>query len=137
MIVRWPGQVPAGRVSDQVWYFADFLPTVAELARARFTHRVDGISFAPAILGRDRRQKAHPYLYWEFYERPTAQAVRMGDWKGVALPFGGAIELYNLKEDPGEQRNVAGRHPEVVARIRAAMKEAHTPSPLWQLPAAR
>jgi arylsulfatase A-like enzyme len=136
MIVRWPGRVPAGAVSRQVWSFADFLPTAAELAGAKLAHRIDGISFLPAILGKNREQKQHAYLYWEFYERPSAQAVRMGDWKGVAIPFGGPLELYNLKDDPGEQHNIAERHPEIVAKIRATMKEAHTPSPLWQLPPA-
>jgi arylsulfatase A-like enzyme len=134
MIVRWPGRVPVGKVSDQVWYFADFLPTAAELAGMKVKHAIDGISFLPAILGNKKKQKPHEYLYWEFYEKPTAQAVRMGNWKGVAIPFGGEVELYDLENDPGEQHNVAAQHPAIATKIRSIMKKAHMPSPLWKLP---
>jgi len=44
-----------------------------------------------------------------------------------------AIELYNLKDDPGEQNNVASEHPEVVAKLRRIMKEQHSPSELFPL----
>lgn len=143
MIVRWPGKAPAGSVSHHVGSFADFLPTGVEAAGLKARRppagkpapRWDGISFLPAILGRTDRQKKHDFLYWEFYERGSAQAVRMGDWKGVCRPFWGEVELYDLKRDLGETHDVAARHPEVVARIRAAMKEAHVPSPLWKVPA--
>ena len=50
MIVRWPGRVQAGRVSDQIWAFWDFLPTAAELAGAKPPADIDGISMVPAIL---------------------------------------------------------------------------------------
>jgi arylsulfatase A-like enzyme len=133
MIVRWPGTAPAGRVSDHIGSFADFLPTAAELAGLRSPENTDGISFLPAIRGQTREQKQHEYLYWEFYERGSAQAVRMGDWKGVCKPFWGEVELYNLKEDLGETDNRSARHPEIVSRIRAAMKEAHIPTPLWKV----
>ncbi len=131
MIVRWPGKAPAGAVSHHVGYFTDFLPTAAELAGVKSPDGIDGISFLPAILG--QAQKQHEYLYWEFYESGTAQAVRMGDWKGICKPFGGPMELYHLKDDPGEQHNLADHHPEIVARIRQAMEKAHTPSLLWKV----
>ncbi len=134
MIVRWPGRTPPGRVSAHVGYFGDIMPTLAEIAGASIPANLDGISFLPSVLGERDRQKTHDYLYWEFYERGSAQAVRMGNWKGVCKPFGGEIELYDLRTDIGERENVAGLHPDVVAKIRAAMKEAHVPSPLWKLP---
>ena len=77
---------------------------------------------------------SHEYLYWEFYERGSARAVRMGKWKGVARPFHGEIELYDLEKDIGEEKNVATDHPDVVERIRKAMEEAHVKSDLWKLP---
>lgn len=135
MIVRWPGKAPAGRVSDHVGYFGDFMATAAELAGVEPAREVDSISFLPAILGQRERQREHEYLYWEFYERGSAQAVRLGNWKGVRKPMlSGQMELYNLAEDPGEQHNVATQHPEIVRRIEARMQEAHVPSPLWQVP---
>jgi arylsulfatase A-like enzyme len=136
LIVRWPSRAPSGRVSGQVGYFADFMPTAAQLAGTAVPANLDGISLLPAILGNDAGQKEHDYLYWEFYESGTAQAVRMGDWKGVCKPFGGEIELYNLKDDVGETKNLAGGNPAIVGKIRTAMREAHVPSSLWKVPAS-
>ncbi len=57
----------------------------------------------------------------------------MGRWKGVRFPMlTGEIELYDLAADPGETTNVAGRHPEIVGRIRSAMAESHRPDPNWK-----
>jgi arylsulfatase A-like enzyme len=135
-LVRWPGHVRAGAVSDQVWSFADFLPTAAELAGAKAPSSIDGVSVAPTLLGQPQKQKPHDALYWEFYERGSAQAVRLDDWKGIARPFGGTIELYDLKADVGETQNIADQHPEIVKRIRKAMDKAHVPSSHWKLPQA-
>jgi arylsulfatase A-like enzyme len=58
----------------------------------------------------------------------------MGQWKAVRLPaFTGELELYDLTQDVGETRNVADEHPDVVAKALAAMQQAHTPSPRWQV----
>jgi hypothetical protein len=77
-------------------------------------------------------------LYWEFYEKSAGQAVRMGNWKGVLRPFGSQnVELYDLSRDPEERRDVAAGHPDVVASIIAAAREAHVPSPLWKVPVER
>jgi arylsulfatase A-like enzyme len=125
-IAHWPGSVKAGAVSDQVWAFWDFLPTACELAGVAAPSGTDGISMAPALLGRP--QKSHEYLYWEFHERAFDQGVRTGDWKGVRKGRRGPIELYDLKADLGETNNIAARHPEVVARIAKIMEEARTES---------
>ena len=127
MIVRWPGRVKAGSVSDQAWAFWDFLPTAAEIAGARPPAGIDGLSMLPAIEGRP--QTGHEYLYWEFHEGGFAQAVRMGDWKGVRRGLGGATELYNLRDDLGETKNVAADHPDVVKRIEEIFRTAHVDSP--------
>ena len=62
----------------------------------------------------------------------------MGDWKGirqnVAKNPNGPIELYYLKNDIGEQNNVANQHRNIVARIEDIMKSARTPSKHWPLP---
>jgi hypothetical protein len=50
------------------------------------------------------------------------------NWKGVRLDVGQPIELYNLQEDLGETNNAAAKHAEIVARINALMKSAHTDS---------
>jgi uncharacterized sulfatase len=134
MIVRWPGRTPAGTTTDHPGYFGDFLVTAAELSGAATPPDHDGISLLPTLTGRDAQQAAHPYLYWEFYERGSAQAVRVDHWKGVRQPmFTGEIELYDLDADLGEEQNVAPEHPDVVARVREIMDEAHRPSPMWRV----
>jgi arylsulfatase A-like enzyme len=132
MIVRWPGRVPAAAVSDQVWYFPDFLPTAAEIAGAKTPAGLDGLSILPTLLGQEQVRQ-HEFLYWEFHEGGSKQAVRMGDWKGVRLEPGAPLELYDLKTDLGETNNVAARHPEVVAKIETYLKTVRTESERWPL----
>ena len=134
LLVRWPGKIRAGSTADFIGSFADVLPTLADLAGTKGPQATDGVSFVDTLMGNGRRQKRHEYLYWEFYEGRSARAVRMGDWKAVVKPFHGTkVELYHLGKDLGEKTNVAADHPDVVARARAAIKDAHRPSPLWKV----
>lgn len=134
-LVRWPARIRPGQVSDQVVAFWDLLPTLAEAAGLRPPAGIDGISLLPAWLGQ-AQPRGHEYLYWEFHERGFQQAVRTGDWKAVRLGPDQPIELYNLKEDPGERRNVAAQHPDVVERIRRILAQARTESPDFPVRAA-
>ncbi len=127
MLARWPGHIPAGRVSDQPWAFWDILPTFADLAGVPWPDNIDGRSFKNALLGRP--QKPHEYLYWEFHERGFDQAVRMGRWKAVKRGLHGKIELYDLSSDIGEQNDLAARYPAVVRQIEQIMRTARTDSP--------
>lgn len=129
MIAKWPGTVPAGRTSDQVWAHWDIFPTLAELAGAKVPAGLDGISMARALRGRP--QPAHDFLYWEFHERGFQQAVRMGAWKAVRLRKDGPMELYNLDRDPAERQDVAATNPGIVKRIEAYLAMARTDSPQW------
>jgi len=80
------------------------------------------------------RSRKHDFLYWEFYERGSAQAVRMGKWKGIRKPmFSGPVELYDLALDPGEKYNVARGHRDVVKEIEAIMARAHAQHPNWRV----
>jgi arylsulfatase len=139
LVARWPGKIAPGSVTDHVAAFWDVLPTLAELADAKPADQIDGISFAPTLLGRGN-QRPHDYLYWEFPSYGGQQAVRKGDWKAVRQdmlrrnnPDPLAIELYNLASDLGESQNVAADHPEVVDQMRTIMREARTPSELFPL----
>jgi arylsulfatase A len=129
MIVRWPGRVPAGRVSDHVWAHWDVLPTAADMAGAAAPKEIDGLSMLPAVVG--KTAKAHDFLYWEFFERGFDQAVRMGDWKAVRHGADKPIELYNLATDRNEEHDVAPKHPDVVKKIGDYLKTARTPSEIW------
>jgi len=130
MLVRWPGRITPGAVSDQVWAFWDFLPTAADIAGADPPAGIDGLSMLPAILGREQRQQ-HEFLYWEFRTGGFQQAVRWGDWKGIRHGTQQPLELYNLKDDLSEKHDVAKDHPEVVRKIEAFMAGARSPSKHW------
>jgi arylsulfatase A-like enzyme len=127
MIVRWPGKVKPGAVSDQVWAFWDFLPTAAHLAEVQPPEGLDGISMAPTLLGRGE-QKQHRFLYWEFHERGSQFAVRMGKWKAIRLALHAPLKLYDLSTDLHEDHNVSADNPEVVARIEDYLKTARSES---------
>jgi uncharacterized sulfatase len=133
LIAWWPGTVPAGRVSDHIAYFGDFMATAADLAGASVPEGGDSLSFVPEIKGQSDRQARHDHLYWEFYERGGIQAVRRGDWKAVRAPLlSGPIELYDLATDLGEARDVAADHPEIVQQMDTILRTEHTPHPNWQ-----
>ncbi|MEI7687702.1 MAG: sulfatase-like hydrolase/transferase, partial [Planctomycetota bacterium] len=135
-IVRWPGQVKAGDVNAHVWAFWDFLPTACELAGTKSPEELDGVSIVPTLLGRGG-QKKHEFLYWEFHEGGSKQAVRMGDWKAVRNAPGGKLELYDLSRDLGEKSEVAADHVDVVRRIEEYLKTARTESEQWPLRAKK
>jgi arylsulfatase A-like enzyme len=132
MIVRWPGKVRGGSTSALAAAFWDFLPTAAALAGTASPAGIDGISFLPTLLEKGR-QPEHEFLYWEFHEGDSQQAVRMGSWKAVRPRPGAALELYDLRTDVGEGHDVAAGQPAVVARIEAYLKNARTQSDVWKL----
>ncbi len=119
MIVRWPGKIKPGQVSDLPWYFPDVMPTLAELAGvSQYVPKdIDGISIVPTLLGKGK-QETHKYLLWQ----EGARAVRMGHWKGIGMP--GAVKLYDLSTDIGEQHDLAAQHPDIAKQIGDFMAEA-------------
>jgi arylsulfatase A-like enzyme len=131
MIARWPGHIAAGSTSDLVSAFWDVMPTVADLVGAEKPANIQGISFLPTLLNRGG-QKKHDYLYWEFHENGGRQAIRQGDWKYVSYnvsdPAAQTHELYDLANDPGEEHNLAGEHPEIVEEMTQILWAARTES---------
>src|SRR5262249_48558276 len=116
-IVRWPRQVPAGKVRDEPWALWDFLPTCAELIGAELPKRVkpDGLSVLPLLTG--GKAPKREAFYWELHEgKGSVQAVRFGDWKAVKNGPSAPIELYDLKADPGERQNLAADTPALVKK---------------------
>ncbi len=138
LVARWPGRIAPGSVSDLPSAFWDFLPTIAELTGTKPPKKIDGISFAPTLVGQPDRQERHEYLYWEFAAYGGQQAVRQGKWKAIRQnmlrknnPDPLKTQLYDLEADPGEHSDVADQHPAVVAKLQAIMKQARTPSQLF------
>lgn len=135
LLVRWPGRVPAGRVSDTPWMFVDFIPTCATLAGLPVPAGIDGVDFLPHLTGREPAPAERP-LYWEMPEDGVLwQAARLGRWKAVRPAAGRPVELYDLAADPAESSDVAATHPDVTARLRAFLDASHQPSPHWPNPA--
>lgn len=133
-IVRWPGKVPAGRVSDAIFATIDFMPTFAPLCGYDIPNDriIDGIDQTPLLLG--ERQTGRDHFYF------NKAGVRQGDWKYLraeAFFHGYAVEkdrpledeLYHLGKDVGEQENLAKRYPKKVAELRELMKSIESQSP--------
>ena len=131
LIVRWPGRVRAGVTSAYPVTLCDLMPTAASLAGVRTPLKTDGISLQSLLLGGRAPQRES--LYWEFHEGGFAQAVRIGSWKAVRKGLDGAVELYDLKTDIGETRDVSARHPALVRRAEEVMRREHVESEDWPL----
>lgn len=87
---------------------------------------VDGVSLLPLWRGKPIARGAP--LYWETSATGFAQAARLDDWKALRRQTG-LLALFNLKTDPEERHNVANLHPDVVAKLEAALKAAHSAPP--------
>lgn len=132
-LARWPGVVPAGRVSDEPWAFWDFLPTCAELTGAKMPAGVqtDGLSLVSFLKGGPA--PAREYFYWELHEGASLQAIRWGNWKAVRNGPSKPIELYDLSIDAAESKNLAAEKPDLVARAESLMVAARTDDPNFPL----
>jgi arylsulfatase A-like enzyme len=149
-LVRWPGKIKPGAVSEHVSGFQDVLPTAADLAGVKVTAECDGISFLPTLRGNSALQKQHPYLCWYFNEAGGKNAVLKWPWKLIHLNTGSwsqadesekpaakkrpaaskplVVQLFNLETDPAEAKNVAAENPEKVKELEVIMKQT------WQNP---
>jgi len=128
MIASWPGRISAGSTSDHISAFYDYFPTLADLAGIKELSSNDGISFLPTLTG-EANQQEHDYLYWEFPEYNGQVAIRDGDFKFIWKDLLGEepkVEMYNLKEDPGELNNIAQDHPDLIDKFSSIIKKEHT-----------
>jgi arylsulfatase A-like enzyme len=132
MLVNWPGKVESGSTSDHISIFYDWLPTICELVGIPVPEETDGESFLAAIFGKE--QKPHEYIFWEYPEYGGQQAIRMGKWKGIRQNIIAEnslkIELYDLENDPLEQRNLADANPDIIAKMEGIFKKEHSKSKL-------
>jgi arylsulfatase A-like enzyme len=132
-LARWPGKIPAGRVSDEPWASWDFLPTALELSGtpAPAGLKTDGLSLASFLQGGAAPKRDH--FYWELHEGQSLQAARWGDWKAVRNGPTAKVEVYDLKTDSAEKHDLATQRPELVAQALAIFKEAHVDHPEWPM----
>jgi arylsulfatase A-like enzyme len=132
-VAYWPGRIKAGSVYDNLATTFDWFPTFLHLAGETAyqpQNPLDGEDITGVLTGTGKR-KGDELLY---YFNGTLQAYRKGDWK-IKLPYAGNrgitgvkdvaphdTLLFNLKQDVGEQTNLAKSHPEKVQALLAAMK---------------
>ncbi len=136
LIARWPGRIQPGTTTDVLSAFYDMMPTFADLAGQPIEPGVsDGVSLLPSLLGDSEKQTQHKFLYWEFYGYNGQKCVRMGDWKAIQPDLNRKLdpawELYNLKDDPTESKNVADQFPKLIEQAKEIARQEHRDSPLW------
>lgn len=127
LIVRYPGKIKPGSISEHPSAFWDFLPTACDIAGIKPSNEdINGISFYQELIGNHKKQEKHDYLYWEFNERQgPIQAVRQGDWK-LVWKLEGSPELYNLSKDIGETNNLVEKQPERLKLMLNILKNVRT-----------
>ncbi len=123
MIVRWPGRVPAGTVSNLVWYFADFLPTMAELVGFDNPDGIDGTSILSDLLGGSSRI-GDRLIYW--WNGGRVDGARWGRWKAVRESKDQPLELFDLHQDLSERNDLASTNQDVATTMLDYMASAVT-----------
>lgn len=126
-IVRWPGHIPAGTVTDCLTSTLDLYPTFLDLAGVPLpaTQPVDGISLVPVLRDPGARLKRDT-LTWHlphYHHSTPASAIRRGYWKLIEFFENDSVELYHLGRDKGETINLASHEPGVVAELRVTLAE--------------
>ncbi len=138
MLVRWPGRIKKGAVTNHLSGFHDILPTVSELVGEKVPEQNTGISFMPTLFGQGD-QKKHEYLLVEFHqggrrggpvpkERMHSQALRFGPWK-IFHRKGQELELFHLEDDPFEERDLAKdpKFQEILTQGKRYLEEGSQP----------
>jgi arylsulfatase A-like enzyme len=123
MIVKWPGHGKGGTACEEPVISTDFYPSILEMAGlpALPKQAVDGVSFVPALKGEPFDREA---IYWHFphYSNHGMQspggAIRLGDYKLLEYFENNTVQLFNLKDDPGEQNDLAQAQPKKAADLR-------------------
>lgn len=118
-IIRWPGRIPAGRVTNEIVHEVDILPTLAAAVGADIVptdRAIDGVNQLPFLEGRQERSNRDSVL---FYANNQLRAVKWHDWKlhYIYLPEAGEapapplMRLFNLLSDPKEETDIKDAHP--------------------------
>ncbi len=129
MCAVWPGKIAAGSRSDRVAATMDLFPTACEAAGVEPDRRIDGRSILPTLLGQSPPEEDRDLFFVRLeggkrYQGKPYYCVRRGDWKLLQNDASEPLRLYNLRDDPGETTDLAAKHPDVYARLKAAL-EAH------------
>ena len=138
-LMRWPNGIPKGIVSHEPVMGIDVLPTLAAITGAKLpANKIDGLSILPILEGQKSAKSPHEALFFHYSQDGHLEGVRSGDWKlhfphsyvtlrggkvggdglpGVYKQAQTSLDLYNLKDDQGETKNVAKDNLDIVARL--------------------
>lgn len=134
-IVSWPKHIKGHRKTSHISAFWDFLPTVCDITDVEVPTGVSGISYLPTLLGHEKQQPRHDYIYYEFYEMGGKQSLLKDGWKmlrlNVSKPDKTVEELYYLPDDVVEEHNLIEDNPAKAAELKALMEKAHTKSEIF------
>lgn len=116
-IIRWPGHIPAGRVSRQVGITMDLTASILAVTGTPVPAEtgLDGIDLLAVLAG--RTPEVERTLFWRVIGASPQRAVRSGDWK--LLFDGSRALLFNVRTDLGERNNVIAQHPDIARRLRS------------------
>ena len=114
MCAVWPGKIKSGMRSERVALTMDLYPTICKAAGAKIAHEIDGRSILPMLLGKSQPAEDR-FLFWVRregggYGGRAYYAARYGDYKLVQNSPFEPMELYNLKDDPQEQKPLNRKH---------------------------
>ena len=121
-LVRWPGVIPAGTVSDTPACSIDIFPTIMQATGTPLPkdRPIDGLSLLPHLKSGGSSEMKRDELIWHFPHYRHAPGpysiIRKGDWKLIKF-WAGPNELYHLAEDLGEEKNLADKMPEKVKQM--------------------
>lgn len=130
-LVRWPGQIPAGTVSDFPVTSVDIFPTFLDMAGVALPEdrKVDGVSLVSHLQSGEIAGGDRDTLFWHFphyrHDPGPYSIIREGDWKLIKF-WEGPMELYNLKDDLSEEQNLVELSPERVEAMEKALIEQLT-----------
>ncbi len=124
LIVHYPGVLKPGVVIETPVSSVDFVPTMCDLAGVP-AGDVDGVSLMPLLRGRSLKPRA---LFWHYphYSNQGGEpgsAIREGDWKLIEFHKDGRRELFNLRQDISETRNLVDKEPAIAKRLAALLDE--------------
>jgi arylsulfatase A-like enzyme len=119
-ILRWPGQLPAGKVSSQVAITMDLTRTILGAAGANVQGaRLEGVDLLPLLKG--TAPAIDRTLFWRaVYPGRQQRSVRSGRWK--MLLDGSSQLLFDITRDPGERNDLAAKHPDVVSKLKTQIE---------------